>query len=141
MDSETSEISSNNPSVISSDDGFECVSCIHEYNASELKKCRICASNVCNKCYDNDNVLYFTDWLNECSNCCVGCNRIGCKECIGICYQCANIGDNFDTYCIDCKEFEHIACLYHDWSNCESHTGSGCGICEANKNYHLKQTI
>lgn len=120
---------------------FNCASCGYNFDRTELdqlKQCRICQSDVCTECYENRTILYFTDWLNECSNQCIGCDKIGCSECINICYQCANHGTNFDTYCINCKRFEYIDCQYHDWIICEKHQDDSCGECYVNKNYLLK---
>lgn len=127
--------------TINNNDNFECITCSKIFNRSELKYCRICDSDVCSKCYDERSVLYFSDWLYDCSNRCTKCNIIGCKECINLCYSCANTDCVFDVYCHKCKTFITVDCEYHTWMMCDKHSIDECELCHVNKNYTLKHTI
>ena len=125
-----------------SDEGFDCSSCPQQFDClTNLKICRICDSDVCQRCYDEADILFFKDWLYNCSNKCVVCERIGCGNCIRLCYTCANEGKCFDSYCENCKVFDELHCEYHDWILCKEHNTKKCQECYDNKNYSNKYEI
>ena len=126
---------------IQDEDGYICATCEEDTDFSELKQCRICETGVCVKCYDENNKLNYTEWLYGCSNKCIACNMIGCKDCINLCYQCANLSEGNDSYCVKCKIFDTIKCRCgEEWPVCDKHKDIECPTCEANQNYSLKHS-
>jgi hypothetical protein len=121
----------------SSEEGFECVTC-NDFPSIKLEKhCPICDSSLCDKCTQEGNIINFTEWLENCSNKCAKCKRIGCKECMKTCYQCWNKSDTYEFICEDCNggQLRRQHCEYHSWWLCSKHRGKYCKQCEADENY------
>jgi hypothetical protein len=120
---------------MSEDNEFECCSCGDEFLIADRKRCDICKSPVCNDCKKERNILNFEEWLTDCPNKCNKCKKVGCGYCIKTCYQCWNIGDEFEFLCIHCSELSKQDCKYHNWYLCSKHHGDKCVICKTNENY------
>lgn len=120
-----------------SDSNIFCVMC-EDFMDDSGNKCDICGTEMCEECFNNRDKLQFTDWLYDVQNQCIGCKKIGCRDCIFLCYECATWGESFDTYCTQCKNFDLIDCKDHTWYVCDEHKNVECGTCYANRNYCMK---
>lgn len=121
----------------------ECGICCSDVDETKNKNiCIDCNSLICDKCI-NKKHYQSGDWLwlqTSCSK----CEKYVCRECIIVCYECANIGDTYDVYCSNCApdDIEYVNCEYHEWSLCKKHEKNrGCGTCKTNKNYYNKYVL
>lgn len=126
----------------SNDDEYSLCVCVMCEDGLHLdgtdKECDICGTEMCHECYNKRENLFFTEWLYDVPNKCTECQLVGCRECILLCFTCANLSESFDTYCNKCKKFDEIDCEYHTWYVCDEHKNDECGECYANRNYHHK---
>lgn len=87
--------------------------------------------------------LYLEEWL-EVDPVCDVCQKTICEDCVQICYDCHNQGEDITVTCILCSEsywpkLKEIECSYHTWWTCARHDDEQgrfrCGQCRANYNY------
>jgi hypothetical protein len=123
-------------------EGTECVTCYDIFSGDG--ECKICYMPQCSKCAIEGNIINFNDCLQDCSNQCTECERIGCKDCMRTCYSCSNRGENSPMLCEDCSTYIEEDCEYHGiWilcNNCSTEDNK-CGECQANKNYCGKYSM
>ncbi len=116
----------------------DCESCITPLGLHTT--CATCEAVACNACVMADS-HYLEDWL-ETSNKCSTCKKYICASCVILCYDCANEGEDYNTYCDSCvpNDIQPVVCRHHTWFSCKKHASHECGTCRANHNYHLKHS-
>lgn len=119
-----------------SSEGIECTTCYDIFSGDG--ECKICYMPQCPNCATEGNIINFNEWLQDCSNKCSKCERIGCKDCMRTCYSCSNRGEFSPMLCEDCSTLTKQDCEYHsNWTTCNSCSieNNECVECQANKNY------
>ena len=75
-----------------------------------LLECEICKNLKCLDCclYNKKIEINDLDWFIEIYNECKICYKIGCKNCIKLCWICCNIDLNTDTICKFCLNSQKL---------------------------------
>jgi len=119
----------------------ECSYCLEDYSISKLSKCASCQQNfICPGCADGEVLL--AEWLLVPTKC-DQCPGNVCRDCLKLCYDCANVESEFTVYCTRCapSTLVQVPCKYHTWWTCGQHKDNECGECYANRNFDLKYSM
>ena len=119
-----------------------CCNCEAEIDI--LNSCSVCESDLCAKCSQKGDTITLCEWLEECSNQCSKCKRLGCVNCITTCYECQNWNEisKSDVICCECAETVlcRSQCTEHDDRDvCFAHAGPQCSQCESEASITAKQ--
>lgn len=116
-----------------------CCNCSEDC-CDSLKACDVCKGTLCERCGERgEDTIRLEEWLYS-MNLCQKCNKLLCKNCMVICYNCAVSGEG-DYLCSNCapKLTESNICRYHRWFYCSKHEQpTSCSTCGANRNYTSK---
>lgn len=115
----------------------DCINC--EDGCDGTVCCGCCALPLCDKCGTRGEACIFkTEWLTNIGNTCEACDTLVCGDCLKVCYECANAGE--ETYlCANCSPELEVTCKHHKWQYCGKHEKPvACGTCHANRNYSKK---
>lgn len=108
-----------------------------------LKPCQICESDLCQECSVKGNHVHLCEWLEECSNECAKCKRLGCSNCLSTCYECQNLQESEEMFCCDCAAtlLRKSHCKRHRKRDvCAKHAAQDeCSQCESEDSISARQ--
>lgn len=113
-------------------DSVYCCMCDNRIKQEDKNYCCICDSHICNECI-NRKYYNYSEWCELSVNC-SECKQPTCNSCVVFCFDCANEGEEFKSYCSSCvpDEITEVDCMYHTWRTCEKiHENDECGECRA----------
>lgn len=125
----------------------ECSIC-HEDIVGESVECCSCYNKICKACSEEEYHERF-EWLCVDTKCAI-CKGFVCEDCVVICYDCSNQGDDPPSYCGNCapENIVELSCKYHSWWTCgkhekccDQHNNNGCGECHANYGFDMKHRV